>query len=263
MLRTVFAKSFRDQRRGLVGWSIGLVLLVLVESALWPSIRAIDLEQLVSGYPEAMKKLFDLDEFATGTGFMNAELYSLLLPVLFIIYGIGRGARAVAGEESAGTLDVLLLTRVSPTRLVVQQAGALAVGVVTLAVVLFAVVMVCSPNFGLGIGADDAVSGSVAVGLLGIEFGWLALAVGAATGRRVLAISVASALAVASYVLFVAGALVDSIEPWRPLSPFDQAVADGPLGAGLPASFLWVALTAVAAVSVALPVFDRRDIATR
>ena len=113
------------------------------------------------------------------------------------------------------------------------------------------------------IGGGDAVSGSVAVGLLGIEFGWLALAVGAATGRRVLAISVAAALAVASYVLFVAGALVDAIEPWRPLSPFDQAVADGPLGAGLPASFVWVALTAVAVVSVALPVFDRRDIAIR
>jgi ABC-type transport system involved in cytochrome c biogenesis ATPase subunit len=47
---------------------------------------------------------------------------SRALPVLFLVYGIGRGARAVAGEEEAGTLDVLLVTRVSPARLVLARA---------------------------------------------------------------------------------------------------------------------------------------------
>ena len=38
----------------------------------------------------------------SGLGFLNAELFSLMLPVLFLIYAIARGARLVAGEEEAG-----------------------------------------------------------------------------------------------------------------------------------------------------------------
>jgi ABC-2 type transport system permease protein len=38
-IRTIFAKSVHDQRRSLAGWGVGLALLVLLETALWPSIR--------------------------------------------------------------------------------------------------------------------------------------------------------------------------------------------------------------------------------
>jgi ABC-2 type transport system permease protein len=121
MFRNVFLKTLRDQRRSLVGWSIGVVILVLLEAALWPSVRDMpDLQQFLASYPEAMRKLFNLEEFGTGTGFMNAELFSALLPVLFIIFAVGRGARILAGEEEAGTLDVLLVTPVSAVRLVLQ-----------------------------------------------------------------------------------------------------------------------------------------------
>jgi ABC-2 type transport system permease protein len=264
MLRNVFLKSLRDQRRGLVGWGIGLVLLVLLEAVLWPSVRdMMNLEDLLANYPEPMRELFDLEEFSSGAGFFNVELYSLLLPILFLFYGIGRGARAVAGEEEAGTLDVLLLTRVSPVGLVLRQVAALAVGLLVLGTVLFAAVMVFSPVFGLGITAGDAATGSLSMVLLGIEFGWLALAVGAATGRRTFAVAVASALAVAAYVLYAAGALVEAVQPWQPLSPFQQALQGGPLGAGLPPRYGWLALGAVFAVLAGLPVFHRRDIAAR
>jgi ABC-2 type transport system permease protein len=39
---------------------------------------------------------------------VNAELSSALVPILF--YAICRGARAIAGKEESGTLDVLLVT---------------------------------------------------------------------------------------------------------------------------------------------------------
>jgi ABC-2 type transport system permease protein len=264
MLRNVFLKSLRDQRRALLGWSVGLVLVVLLEAALWPSVRdMMNLDEFLANYPEPMRELFNLEEFVTGTGFFNAELYSLLLPILFLVYGIGRGARAVAGEEEAGTLDVLLLTRVSPVGLVLQQAAAVAAGLTALGVALFVAVTVCSPIFGLDIAPAAALTGSLSMVLLGIEYGWLALAVGAATGRRGLAVAVSAALAVAGYLLFAAGALVEAIEPWQPLSPFYQAIDGGPLGAGLPAAYGWLVLGAVVVVLAALPVFHRRDIATR
>jgi ABC-2 type transport system permease protein len=260
----VFLKSLRDQRRGLLGWSIGIVLLVGLEAALWPSIRDMPgFEEFLANYPEAMRKLFNLEEFTSGTGFLNVELYSAMLPILFLVFGIGRGARLVAGEEEAGTLEVLLVTPVSPMSLVLHKAAALATAVAALGVTLCVTVAVVSPVFGLGIGLADAATGSLALVLLGIEFGWLALAVGAVTGRRAVAIGVAATAAVGAYVLYVAGQLVESVKPWQPLSPFQQALEGGPLGAGLPVRYAWMALAAVVVLAAALPVFDRRDIATR
>jgi beta-exotoxin I transport system permease protein len=262
MLGNVFLKGLRDQRRALVGWGIGIVLLVLLEAALWPSIRDMpDLKEFLASYPEAMRELFNLEDFGTGTGFMNAELFSAMLPILFIIFAIGRGARMIAGEEESGTLDVLLLTPVSAVRLVLHQGAALAAGVAALGAVLYTTMLGSSWTFGLGIGAADLAGATLAMVLLGVEFGWLALAVGAALGRRAVAIAVASAAAVAAYVLYVAGELVGVLEPWQPLSPFHQALDGGPLGAGLPAAYAWMPLAAAAVLAAALPVFDRRDIA--
>lgn len=263
MLRDVFTKSMRDQRWALLGWSIGVVLLVTVEAAVWPTMRDMaNLDELLQGYPDAMKDLFDLDAMATATGFMNAELFTLVLPMLFIIFAVSRGARMIAGEEERGTLDVVLVTPVSSTSLVLQKAAALATSVCVLAVVLFAVMLGLSPVFDMGFEAGDVAAGSLAMALLGIEFGFVALAVGAVTGRRGIALAVAGSLAVASYVLYALGQIVDAFEPWQPLSPFHQAVADGPLGGGIPASFSWPVLVALVVVAGAVPVFDRRDIRT-
>jgi len=63
MFSTVFVKCLRDQRRGLIGWSLGIVALVLLESALWPSIsnipglrQMVDSGQLTTG---VMKSAID------------------------------------------------------------------------------------------------------------------------------------------------------------------------------------------------------------
>lgn len=263
LLRSVYAKSLRDQRRALVGWSVGLALLVAVEAAVWPSFRDMpDIEDLMDQYPDYMKDLFDIDAMTSGLGFMNAELFTLLLPALFLIYAIARGARLVAGEEDAGTLDVLLVTPLSARRIVLEKALALLTCVALLGVVLWVVTLGSSLVLGMGIDPAEAATGALAQVLLGAEFGALALAVGTATGRRGVAIWAPSGLAVAAYVLHAAALLVPEIDPWQKLSPMYQALADGPLGAGLPATFLWLVLGTAVAVVAALGLLDRRDINT-
>jgi ABC-2 type transport system permease protein len=261
LLNNVFAKGVRDQRWGLLGWGIGVGLLALIESAVWPSIRDMpNFDELMKSYPEAMRKLFNVQEMTTGTGFMNAELFTLILPMVFIFYGVSRGARMVAGEEESGCLEAVLVTPVSTRSVLLQKAAALAAGVVALGVVLALVLLACSAVFDMGIGLDETAAGCLAMMLLGLEFGWLALAVGAATGRRAVALGVGGAAAVAAYVLYALGQIVGSLEAYQPLSPFHQALHNGPLGGGAPLTLIWVAVGAVAVVAVAAPVFDRRDL---
>lgn len=263
MFRNVYLKSLRDQRRAWIGWSIGIALLVLLEAAIWPSIRDMSAwKDLLAAYPEPMRKLFNLDEFTTGAGFMNAELFSAMLPLLFIIYGIARGSRAIAGEEEAGTLDVLLVTRVSPTRLVLQQAASIVTGLLLLGAVLAVVLLAGSAVFDMGLSVAGLAVATLSMVLLGTEFGWLALALGAAFGRRAIAIGGSTALAVASYVLYAAGQIVESVQPWQPISPFHQALNNGPLSATVPISYIWMPIAAAVFVLLAIPVFNRRDIAS-
>jgi ABC-2 type transport system permease protein len=262
MLRSLYLKTLRDQRHALLGWSVGVSLLVLVECALWPSIRDMPhWDQLISSYPEAMKKLFSVDAMTTGRGFLDAELFTLLLPALFIVFGIGRGARLLAGEEDDGTLEILLVTPLSTTRVLLEKAAALVTSLAVLGVVLAVTTQVCSWVFGLGLGPGASLTGSLAVTLLGVEFGCLALAVGAVTGRRGAALGVATVAATAAYVLYAAATLVSSLSGWRGWSPFDQVLSRGPLASWLPGSAAWVLLVTLVVVAAAAPRFARRDIA--
>jgi ABC-2 type transport system permease protein len=261
---TVFRKTLYDLRRSLVGWSIGIVTLVGLMAAIWPTMRDMpDLESFLANYPEAMQRLFDIEAITTGAGFLNAELFSMLLPAMFMVYAIGRGAKLVAGEEADGTLDVLVVTPVSRIQVLLEKAAALAVALSVLGLVLLASVVVSSLAADLEIPVRDATVGTLAMVLIGLLHGMLALAVGAATGRRSWALVAASTVAVAGYVLHVVGALVEAVEPWQPLSPFTQAVETGPVGAEVPAGFAWLALGAVVLVLAAIPIFDRRDVLTR
>ncbi len=261
MFADVFRKTVRDQRRALVGWGAGVAVMVLLIAALWPSVRDMFDEQLLAAFPEEMRRLFAIEQMVTGAGFLNVEIFSILMPALFIAYGIGRGARLVAGEEQDGTLEVVVVSPVSRTRILLDKAAGLAVGIVGLGVVLFAAVMLGSFVVDMGVPVGHAAVGALAMVLIGVQHGVLALAVGAATGRRGLAIAVAATVAVAGYVLHVMGALVDEVEPWQPLSPFTQAIAEGPVSGTVPLSFLWLALAAVVFLAAAVPLFHRRDVA--
>ena len=39
MLTNVYLKTLRDLRRGLIGWSVGLLVIFLLAAALWPTVR--------------------------------------------------------------------------------------------------------------------------------------------------------------------------------------------------------------------------------
>lgn len=260
MTGVVFAKTMGDLRRGLIGWGIAITILVLAEAALWPSVRNAGLEQLVKNYPEGLRKLFNLDAMTTGGGFMNAELFSLMLPGLFIGYAIAKAARLVAGEEESGTLDVLLTTPASPTRILLEKACALASGVGVLALVLAALLSLASPIVGLGISVGAALTGSFAIALIAVEHGLIAFAVAAASGRRIEAIAVAGTVAVAGYIWYVAGSFVNALAAYQDWSPFGQALAAGPLGGGIRPVMFWMPAIGIALAAAGIARFGRRDI---
>lgn len=261
MKRTVFTKDLADQVRGLVGWSIGIALTVVIMGAFWPAMSGIpDFESFIEAYPEEMRRLFRIEGMTSGTGYFNVELFSLMLPIIFIIFGVARGSRLLAGEEEMGTLEILASLSVARARILLEKTAVLIASLFILGVVTFLASWATSALFDMSVAPDQLAAGTTAMMLLGLEFGAVALAVGAVTGKRAVALTVASSLALASYLLYVAGVMVAEAQEWRVLSPFQQALEGGPLGGGFRAAFLWMLAVAVLTIAVALPVFERRDI---
>jgi ABC-2 type transport system permease protein len=105
-------------------------------------------------------------------------------------------------------------------------------------------------------------SGTAGSVLVAILFGALSMAVGAATGRRSLAIGLTSALAVAAFLVNVLAPLVDSLSQVRRLSPFYHYAASDPLRHGLDAGDVaFLVVTAAIFAAATMLAFQRRDIA--
>jgi ABC-2 type transport system permease protein len=264
MLRSVTLKTLRDQRRSLVGWVVAVVLLVTMYAAIWPSIRdQPSMSDFLDQMPEAFRSLFASAgaDMSTAVGYVQIELMSFMGPTLLILYAVGQGSAGVAGEEDRHTLDLLLGSPVTRTRVVLEKAAAMVVGTLGLAAATGAALVLVGRFFDLALPAGRVAAAMLHLGLLGLVFGALALAVGAATGSPGRSKGVAAAVAVLAYLVNGLGGLVDWLRPFQRLSPFYQYAAHDPLRAGVSWPGVLVAVLTVAAlVGVAVWGFGRRDV---
>lgn len=264
MLRSVFAKVVHDQWRLVLGWAAFSAIWPAMYVALYPSIGAMDgLQLMLEKLPPGMREFFASSSLnlSTPEGFLNLELFTFVAPLLVLAYTVVVAGGATAGEEEKGTMDLLLANPIPRWRIVVEKSAAFAIGTLVIGVGMW---------LGAGAGAvlvsidldmwlvGQAIASAV---LLGCALGGLALALGAITGRRWLAAGVSLMVTIAGFFLNGLGALVDWLEPWRPLSPFYHYIANDPLSNGLDAGHALVLVAwAVIGGIVAVIAFERRDL---
>lgn len=262
-LHSVFERAVHEQARSLSSWTVSLFALSLVMTAMFPTIRGNpELARLHETYPKALRSLFDISDLTTAVGYVRAEVFSLTGPMLVVIFAVLWGSDLVAGEEDRGTIDILLANPITRRRVLLEKWAALVAGVGLACVGLGAGLGVGLPAFGMRIGASAVAAAVVATGLLALVFGTIALALGAATGRRGLARGITALLAVAAYLASTLASLVSWLGPVRAASPWYHALGVDPLVSGFEAWHLLVLVgITVAVVAAALAAFDRRDLA--
>ena len=187
-----------------------------------------------------------------------------MVPLLFLVAAIATGAGTIAGEEERGTLETApgepgvahsgRAGEVAGARARDRRPGARAV----------------AGALDRGAGRRDGHLGwgtsqprrSRAV-LLAIAYGEIAVLVGAASGRRSLAIGVTAAIAVAAYLVNGLAPLVGALEGPQKLSPFYHYAVGDPLRRGVSVSHMAV-LVGIAIIATALAplFFSRRDVST-
>jgi ABC-2 type transport system permease protein len=185
-----------------------------------------------------------------------------MLPLVFLIFAVGAGSRAIAGEEEQGTLDTLLANPIPRPRVLLEKVAAMVVATLALGAVLVVALVVGVIASDMNIAIVRLVEQVVSLTILAIALGSLSLAIGCLTGSRSMANGVTGAVAVGAYLVDALASSVHALEPYQWLSPFHYYAAHDPIAQGLSAVHA-AALVASAAllVGAALVAFERRDLA--
>ncbi len=268
MLRSVFLKTLRDNGRSLLWWVFGVVAYIIFIMLFYPTLQ--QNAELMRQYLEALPKAF-LDAFigmgetrdiTSPAGYLQAYLFALIMPIIVLIYGILAGGDAIAGEEERSTLDLLLATPVSRTRVMLEKLAAVAVGVFVLSAVTWATVEVGALAIDLVLPHWGVAATCISLALFGFAFSALALATGAATGKKGTAGGVAAAVALFSYLMSSFAPSVPQLEPYKVVSLMYLYNGADPLANGInPIHAAVLVAFALVCVAAGLFFFNRRDLA--
>lgn len=257
----VMTKTLWDSRRSLAGFAIGTALVGTMYAGFYPQVADGAMGQAVEGFTPALREALNMEDIASAAGYLGSSVFGIIVPLIAVIHGIATGTRAVAGDEEAGYLDLLLAHPVSRTRLLLHRCAALAISAFALAgLVLLAMLAIRGGAQLDTIGVGQFAAQCVALGLLGTVFGVVAVTIGAATGSRAAALGGGAVVGVLGYAANTFATQIGA-DAARYASPFHYYIGNQPLRHGFQWADLGVLAGAVAVlVIVASTMFNRRDL---
>lgn len=249
----------RGHRRSLVLWASSLAAVSVIYISYYPAIGADEMAAMIDSLPRQMVDALGYDAIGTAPGYLTSTIYGLLGPILLLVHGLALGARWIAGQEEDGTLELELTAPVSRRQVYAGRLIALLVDLTALIATLTTVVLLLTLLLDLDVDVTGVLAGGVGLLLLVLAFAVTAFAIGAATGRRALALGVAAGLAVIAYMLQALGPVVGA--DWMTtVSPFAWFVDTNPLVDGFHPHWWRLVGVAVVAGFAGLWGFERRDL---
>lgn len=259
MLTNVTRLDLRLRRRSAIGYAAGMALYTLVVVALYPSFKNSTSLNSLSGSTAAA--LFGVTGPLTSPGgWLNGNIYGNFFPLIMLLLTIGYGAAALAGQDEDGTLALITALPIRRRAILFQKAGAMAVQALFLAAAA-TICVVAGRGFQLTISPANAIAISAALVLMGLDFGLITMAVGAATGRRGTALGIGAGLAAASYLLSSLASTISWLRPGRYLSLFYWSVGNDQISRGVSlGDFIAVIVVGLCALAAAVAAFRRADL---
>lgn len=274
MLNNVFLKGLRERRVSMIWWAVGIGLTIVLTVSIYPSMRNnTGLQEYAESSSDMAKAFAGTTDFISPVGYLNSQLFFLMLPIILGIFAISLGSDALAGEEGRGTLDLLLSTPLSRRKAVLEKFATMTAGTVIQAFIMFIVMLLTALAVSMNktfimdngtvlppLDLLHLTEATVSLTLLALMLGCLALLLGAATGSKGLAIGVAAAIGLGSIVLNSVALIVNSLKPWRKLLPTYYYNGRDPLIYGMDWHALVLLALTAAFLGATLWFFDRRDL---
>lgn len=206
-MKNLFLKTLYQKRMMALFWLIGLAAMTALTLSVYNSFADSNLAESFKTLPKGLQKsLGDVSSFKTIGGFISQQIYELRIPLLSIILSIALLVNITAGDEQKGLLETQLTLPVGRLKLLLQKltAALLIIAFASLGAVVG--IEICLPLIHQHYGLLPIFQHALNAYVLAVDYGLVAFALGAATGRRGLALGLGSAFAFISY-------LIDSLAP--------------------------------------------------
>lgn len=258
----ILTHVLRSRRFALGIWALSLALICGMYGGLYPMMEGMDLEAMIESMPPAMVEALGYDDMTSAAGYVGSAVYGLVGLILLLVFAIGNGAGILAGKEEDGFLELELTSPVSRSAIYSQRLGALWVQVTALVGTVSLVILVIDLAESLAIPKAGLAAATLQLWLVVGLFGSLAFAVGAATGRKAIALGVAAGIAVIAWMFNAIGPTVD-LDWMAAASPIGWYMDDNPLTRGFqPVDALLLVACSWGVISAGWVRYRRRDLMT-
>jgi ABC-2 type transport system permease protein len=261
-LSSIFLKTLRDYRVAILGWGIGMGLVVISPMA---SVAALVTtpqarEQLVS---LAATFAWNADTVAVDTigGYATWKIGIFIF--LIAVWPLLAGSRMLRGEEDRGSLDVLLSLPRPRLRVALEKLAAMWTSLLAMAVLIGLLAVAGGKKFGADFGIGDGLLYGFNVALICMVIGGVALLISQFTEERGPAAGLTAGLLLVFIVLDMVHRVIPNTEWISRLSPIYYYNLSKPLipSYGASAGGMLVQLALAALLSgAAVWLFERRDI---
>ena len=259
--RELVARGLRALRRSSLWWGFGIVVLAVVTAAFWPSLEG---TEALESFEEmgSLLEAFGAQNIATPAGYLDGQMYALMLPLLLSGMAIAGMSAITSGDEDAGRLELLHALPLSRTALWIGRWASSVLVLMAVAAAAAVAMVGLLPVFSLEeVSAGRIAGATLGCALLAAFHGSVAYAAGGFGASRGMSAGVAVVVLVAGYVMSFLIPIAAGLAGVRKWSPWYWAIGEQPVSDGVQGGWLLVlALTTVALVGLGTSAVTRRDI---
>jgi ABC-2 type transport system permease protein len=258
--RNVFLKTLRDFRVAILGWGLGMGLLMYVVFAGFKTALAGGCGAVVS-LAGSFAWLAEPIALCTPGGYLTWKYGFTIL--IMALWPLLVGARMLRGEEERGSMDVLLSLPRGRLRLALEKLAAMWAALLLMGLLIALLTLGGAKSTNADLGLGDAVLFSLNLVLVCGVFGSIALLLSQFTQERGAAAGITGGLLVFFIALDMVHRVIDGTDWLSGLSPIYYYNLSKPLipayGTNVGALLVLLALSVILS-GAALALFVRRDV---
>jgi ABC-2 type transport system permease protein len=260
MYASVFTKTVRDRWRGVTIGTVSLAALLYLGMMAY---QDIDLS-IYTDLGPAFQSLIGIGEDADAASLAYNAIYSTYGAIILAGIAIAMGSAFIAGEERKGTIGVLLGNPRSRTQVTVAKAGAMLLLIAAAGLALWAAGIATPAALDVSVQGMDVAAFTLHLIVSTLFYGFLALAVGAWTGRTGLAAGISAGVLMLSFLAVGILQAIEGAQDWARIFPWYYFSGSDPLLNGISWGHLAVLAGASSALfAIALVGVNRRDLRGR
>ena len=259
----IVRRGLRSLRRSMAWWTVGVVAFIVVNLAFWPSLEDSDALESFEEMDELLAA-FGAQNITTPAGYLDGQVFALLVPLLLAAMAITVVSALTAGDETAGRLELLHALPVGRSTIWLGRLAATGALVLVVAAVSLLATLVSLPIFSLDEASETRVVGAMAgSAVLALFHGSITYAAAGLGASRPLAVGLGVVVLVGGYVAAFVLPIADSLAGAQRWSPWHWSLGDQPVTNGIDVGWMLLALlftvflSAVGTIGV-----GRRDLRT-